>query len=145
MKNLGRMMLMMLLLVAGSASVIAQDWAGSVSEERIEMRGRDRERHNIKPMRSTDFKKFYKYVKDTSFDKNKLQLVEIASFGSYFTSEQCYELLSLLSFDDNKLAALKILEPRMVDSRYYEKILKLFSFSSNREKATAILMRGVHR
>ena len=145
MKNLGRLMLMMLLFVAGSASADAQNWAGSVSEERVELRGRDRGLYNVKPMRGADFKKFHKYVKETSFDKNKLQLVEIASFGSYFSSEQCYKLLSLFSFDDNKLEALKIMEPRMVDSRYFEKILKLFSFSSNREKATAILLRGVRR
>ena len=145
MKNLGRLMLMMLLLVVGSASVEAQNWAGSVSEERVELRGRDRELRDVKAMRGADFKKFYKYVKETSFDKNRLQLVEIAAFGSYFSSEQCYKLLSLFSFDDNKLAAIKIMEPRMIDSRYYEKILKLFSFSSNREKATAILLRGVRR
>lgn len=145
MKNLGRLMLMILLFVAGSASADAQNWAGSVSEERVELRGRDREQHKVKPMRGADFKKFYKYVKETSFDKNKLQMVEIASFGSYFSSEQCYKLLSLFSFDDNKLEALKIMEPQMVDSRYFEKILKLFSFSSNREKATAILLRGVRR
>ena len=145
MKNLGRLMLMILLFVAGLAAADAQNWAGSVSEERVELRGRDRELYNVKPMRGSDFKKFYKYVKETSFDKNKLQLVEIASFGSYFSSEQCYKLLSLFSFDDNKLEALKIMEPRMVDSRYFEKILKLFSFSSNREKATVILLRGVRR
>ena len=145
MKNLGRLMLMMLLLVVGSASVEAQNWAGSVSEERVELRGRDRELRDVKAMRDADFKKFYKYVKETSFDKNKLQLVEIAAFGSYFSSEQCYKLLSLFSFDDNKLAAIKIMEPRMIDSRYYEKILKQFSFSSNREKAAAILLRGVRR
>ena len=145
MKNLGRLMLMMLLLVVGSASVEAQNWAGSVSEERVELRGRDRELRDVKAMRGADFKKFYKYVKETSFDKNRLQLVEIAAFGSYFSSEQCYKLLSLFSFDDNKLAAIKIMEPRMIDSRYYEKILKQFSFSSNREKAAAILLRGVRR
>ena len=145
MKNLGRLMLMMLLLVAGSASVEAQNWASSVSEERVELRGRDRELRDVKAMRGADFKKFYKYVKETSFDKNRLQLVEIAAFGSYFSSEQCYKLLSLFSFDDNKLAAIKIMEPRMIDSRYNEKILKLFSFSSNREKAAAILLRGVRR
>lgn len=145
MKNLGRLMLLMLLLVVGSASVEAQNWAGSVGEERVELRGRDRELRDVKAMRGADFKKFYKYVKEISFDKNKLQLIEIASFGSYFSSEQCYKLLSLFSFDDNKLAAIKIMEPRMIDSRYYEKILKQFSFSSNREKAAAILLRGVRR
>ena len=60
MKNLGRLMLMMLLLVVGSASVEAQNWAGSVSEERVELRGRDRELRDVKAMRSADFKKFYK-------------------------------------------------------------------------------------
>ncbi len=136
-------MILMLMLTPGASSVVAQDWAGSV--ERVEYRRGESDYREIKPMRGGDFKKFLRYVKDTSFDKNKLQLVEIAAFGSYFSSEQCYKILSLFSFDDNKLQALNIIEPVLLDYSYSKKILSSFSFSSEREKAAAILLRGKRR
>ena len=135
---------MILMLVAlGASSVNAQDWAGSV--ERVEYRRGDRDYREIRPMRGSDFQKFLRYVKDTSFDKNKLQLVEIATFGSYFSSEQCYEILSLFSFSDKKLEALRILEPVLLDFRNAEEIISSFSFSSERKKAAAILLRERRR
>lgn len=143
MKNSGKLMILMLMLLVGASVVSAQDWAGDV--ERVEHRGRDRGYREIKPMKSGDFKKFCRYVKDTSFDKNKIHIVEIATFGSYFSSEQCYKILSLFSFDDNKLAVLRILKPVILDYNCAEKILSSFSFSSKREKAAAILLRGMSR
>lgn len=142
MKNLRNFMILMLVAL-GASSVNAQDWAGSV--ERVEYRRGDRDYREIRPMRGSDFQKFLRYVKDTSFDKNKLQLVEIATFGSYFSSEQCYEILSLFSFSDKKLEALRILEPVLLDFRNAEEIISSFSFSSERKKAAAILLRERRR
>lgn len=143
MKNLRNFMILMLMLALGASSVNAQDWAGSV--ERVEYRGGHRDYREIRPMRDSDFQKFLRYVKDTSFDKNKMQLVEIATFGSYFSSEQCYEILSLFSFSDKKLEVLRIIEPVLLDFRKAEEIISSFSFSSQREKAAAILLHGRRR
>ena len=66
-------------------------------------------------------------------------MVEVATFGSYFSSAQCYEIISRFSFDDNKLEALKIVEPVLLDYDDKDKILRLFSYSSNRDKAAKIL------
>ena len=41
----------------------------------------------------------------------------------------------------HKLDALKVMAPRLVDVEDYDKIIKQFSFSSNREKAMNILMK----
>ena len=95
----------------------------------------------LRAMRNDDFSMVYKIVKNTSFDKNKIDIIRVACIGSNFSSRQCARLLSLLSFDDNKLDALKVMAPRLVDVEDYDKIIKQFSFSSNREKAMKILMK----
>ena len=41
----------------------------------------------------------------------------------------------------HKLDALKVMAPRLVDIEDYDKIIKQFSFSLNREKAMKILMK----
>lgn len=95
----------------------------------------------LRAMRENDFSLVYKIVKNTSFDKNKIDIIRVACIGSNFSSRQCARLLSLLSFEDNKIKALEIIAPKLIDLDNYNKILREFSFSSNRNKAEKILMR----
>jgi hypothetical protein len=80
-------------------------------------------------------------VKDASFENKKLDVIRVACIGSYFSSRQCAQLLSLLSFDENKVKALEIIAPRMVDMNNVDDIVKKFSFSSSKDKAVSILKR----
>ena len=95
----------------------------------------------LRVMRDNDFSMVYRVVKNTSFDKNKIDIIRVACIGSNFSSNQCAKLLSLLSFDDNKLEALEVMAPKVVDDRNYNKIMKQFSFKSSREKVAKILMK----
>lgn len=95
----------------------------------------------LRAMRENDFSLVYKIVKNTSFDKNKIDIIRVACIGSNFSSRQCARLLSLLSFEDNKIKALEIIAPKLIDLDNYNKILREISFSSNRNKAEKILMR----
>ena len=95
----------------------------------------------LRAMRDNDFSMVYRVVKNTSFDKNKIDIIRVACIGSNFSSNQCAKLLSLLSFDDNKLEALEVMAQNIVDDRDYNKIMKQFSFKSSREKAAKILMK----
>ena len=87
------------------------------------------------------FSMMYKIVKDASFDKNKIGIIRVACIASNFSSKQCARLLALLSFDDNKIDALEIMKPNLVELDNYNKILNQFSFSSSREKAAKILLQ----
>ena len=109
----------------------------------IEKRERKPQRKpvNLRAMRDSDFSMMYKIVKEASFDKNKINIIRVACIASNFSSKQCARLLALLSFDDNKLEALKVMAPRLVEFDNYNKILNQFSFSSSREKAAKILLK----
>ena len=92
-------------------------------------------------IRDKDFDMMVGIVKNASFDDKKIDVMRVACIGSYFSSRQCAKLLSLLSFDDNKIKALEVIVSRLVDMNNADDIVKEFSFSSSKDKAVSILQR----
>ena len=92
-----------------------------------------------KAMQDEDFRMMCKVVKDASFSDKMIGVIKVACISSYFTSKQCAQLLSMFSFEDDKLKALKVLHPRMLDIDA-KPILKQFTFSDNKDKAIEILL-----
>ena len=97
-------------------------------------------RYERKPraMHHKDFKMMCDVVDDASFHEKKIGVIKVACISSYFNSRQCAKLLSMISFDDAKLNALKVLAPRIIDKDVTE-IVKQFSFTSSKDKALEIL------
>ena len=91
-----------------------------------------------KAMRDKDFVMMCEVVNDASFNERKIGVIKVACISSYFTSKQCEKLLSMISFDTDKLEALKVLRPRVLNINAKE-IQKQFSFSSNKEEAMEIM------
>ena len=94
--------------------------------------------HRPRAMHRKDFKMMCEVVEDASFGDKKIGIIKVACISSYFDSKQCAKLLALFSFENDKLEALKVLAPRIVDVNLKE-ILKQFTFSSNKDKALDIL------
>ena len=94
-----------------------------------------------KAMHHKDFKMMCEVVDDASFHEKKIGVIKVACISSYFNSRQCAKLLSMISFDDAKLNALKVLAPRIIDKDVTE-IVKQFSFSSSKDKALEILSKN---
>ena len=57
----------------------------------------------------------YNKVKSTSFDDRKMDLIEVASLGAFYSCEQCALIMGVFSFGDKQLAALRLMAPRIVD------------------------------
>jgi hypothetical protein len=102
-------------------------------------------RMRARAMDKSDFKLLYSLLKEESFDKDRVKMIRVACIGNYFTSKQCASMLSLMSFDSYRLEALEYLAPRILDKRACDVILREFSFSSNKEKAEALLMGNRRR
>ena len=92
-----------------------------------------------KAMQDEDFSMMCKVVEDASFSDKMIGVIKVACISSYFTSKQCAQLLSMFSFENDKLKALKVLHPRMLDIDA-KPILKQFTFSDNKDKAIEILL-----
>ena len=119
----------------------------SVQRQEMEHHHRKEMRHEHRPrvMHNKDFKMMCEVVDDASFHEKKIGVIKVACISSYFNSRQCAKLLSMISFDDAKLKALKVLAPRLIidtDVTEVTDIVKQFSFSSNKDKALEILRQS---
>jgi hypothetical protein len=115
----------------------------SEQNPQVEHRPKKEMRHERRPraMHNKDFKMMCEVVDDASFHEKKIGVIKVACISSYFNSKQCAKLLSMISFDDAKLKALKVLAPRMI-GRDVTDIVKQFTFSSNKDKALEILRKA---
>ena len=119
----------------------------SVQRQEMEHHHRKEMRHEHRPrvMHNKDFKMMCEVVDDASFHEKKIGVIKVACISSYFNSKQCAKLLSMISFDDAKIKALKVLAPRLIidtDVTEVTDIVKQFSFSSNKDKALEILRQS---
>ena len=126
---------------------LAMPMMASVQRQEMEHHQRKEMRYERRPraMHNKDFKMMCEVIDDASFHEKKIGIIKVACISSYFNSKQCAKLLSMISFDDAKLKALKVLAPRLIidtDVTEVTDIVKQFSFSSNKDKALEILRQS---
>ena len=85
----------------------------------------------------------YAKVKNASFDDRKMDLIEVASLGAYYSCEQCATMMGLFSFGDKKLAVLRLMAPRIVDPHHAYIILDKLSFLSEKDEAARIIGKNI--
>ena len=90
-------------------------------------------------MGDRDFQYLYKTIKKKHFEKDQLEILSIGVLDNYFSCRQCAKIMSLYSFDKDKLKVLDIMAGHIVDMENVNTILKSFKFDSNRRKAADIL------
>ena len=87
------------------------------------------------------FSILYNKVKKASFDDNKLDLIEVASLGCYYSCSQTIRMMKIFTFADERLKVLNLMAPRIVNPQNAIDIYKLFSFDSDKDKAGEIMRR----
>ena len=88
----------------------------------------------------------YDKVKNASFDDRKMDLIEVASLGAFYSCEQCASIMSIFSFGDKKLAALRLMAPRIIDPHRAYLIYDKLTFQSEKDEAARIIGGcGKHR
>lgn len=81
----------------------------------------------------------YDKVKNTSFDDRKMDLIEVASLGAFYSCEQCALIMGVFSFGDKQLAALRLMAPRIVDPHRAYLIYEKLTFQSEKDEAARII------
>lgn len=81
----------------------------------------------------------YDKVKNASFDNRKMDLIEVASLGAFYSCEQCASIMSIFSFGNKKLAALRFMAPRIIDPRHAYLIYESLTFQREKEEAARII------
>jgi hypothetical protein len=78
-------------------------------------------------------------VASASFSSDKLGALQLASRGRFFLVEQAGDLIDLFAHSDDKLKALVMLEPLLVDPNNAFRLLERFDFAGDKERARRIL------
>lgn len=88
-----------------------------------------------KVMKDTDFDDFINHIKSkSSFDDSKIQMINEQQKYSSFTTAQIKTLLSLLSFDKNKVILGKTLYQSCVDLHNFYRVYEVFTFNSYKKE-----------
>lgn len=79
-----------------------------------------------------------------SFSKDQLMVLSSATASRYFSVEQSQQLLRIFSFSSDRLKALEMMAPRMVDLRERGYVLyESFDSRSDKEKARKHIERNI--
>ncbi len=90
-------------------------------------------------MNERDFQSLYNKVKSKPFKDDQLELLENGIGNRKLSCKQCVRMMSIYTFDDDKLKVLKILAPNIADRENYDQIIDALDFISSEEKARTIL------
>ncbi len=84
-------------------------------------------------MREAEFSALYNKIKSKPFKDDQLEILQLATSNNYFTCAQCVRLMSIYTFDDDKLEVAKRVIPRITDRENYDNVLSAVSFISSEE------------
>lgn len=90
------------------------------------------------------FQELYQKVKDKPFKGERLKILREAARQSDFTCDEIVQLMKIFNFDDERLEALVILEPTIIDRENTDRIVDSMTFISGEEKAKNILNKKHH-
>jgi hypothetical protein len=93
----------------------------------------------IRPMHHERFQELIAAVNNQGFSQGKLGVIQQAAATNYFRVAQLRELVLALSFSGDRIRAVELVAPRIVDRENAFTLYDAFSFSSEKERARKIL------
>lgn len=97
-----------------------------------DMPGNRNERRD-EAMDGNSFEQLKATLKGESFEDNRKSVAKMAIQGNFFKTAQVKELVSLFTFDDNRLEMAKFAYDNTIDKNNYYLLNSVFSFSSAKE------------
>ena len=94
----------------------------------------DRPSYQTRVMDSRSFNDFYNRFKKEPFDDDRLKMLDTALSSCDFLCEQCLRLISLYTFDDDKLKIVKRMYYRIVDKENTYQLIDAMTFSSSKDE-----------
>ena len=146
MKQIAKALLILILSVwasAGNNLLNASNSPRSSAIKRVEVF--QHRPHHERPqfknpiMNDKDFQYLFKVIKKKAFEKDQLELLSVGVLDNYFSCRQCAKIMSIYSFDKDKLKVLDIMAKHIVDKENARLILDSFRFESDRRKAASKL------
>lgn len=92
-----------------------------------------------KAMSADRFAKLLAQVKDNDFEDERNSVLRTAARANHFTCDQVGKLIATTDFADEKISALRILAPKIVDRENAHTLLTQFDFEDEKKQAEAVL------
>lgn len=86
-----------------------------------------------------EFMNLYGAVKNEAFESNQLNILDLSAGYGFFSVDQLIRLTKLFAFSSGKIAAVRIVFPRVADKYNSYKLLEAFPFSSDKEEVERII------
>lgn len=111
--------------------------SGITAEVSPQPTGPHRPKH--KAMSPQDFESLYKKVKGKPFKDDQMELLSVGVTGSHFTCRQAARLMSLFTWDDEKMKVLGMVAGRIVDPENGNEIVKTLDSLFKQDEARGML------
>lgn len=85
------------------------------------------------------FAKLLAQVKEASFEDDRTTILTTAARRNWFTCNQLSRIVEVISFGDEKVGAVRVIAPRLVDKENSHEVLSKFTFEDDRAAAAQIL------
>lgn len=99
----------------------------------------------LKGIREPEFQRFYEKVKSRTFKDDMLEEIIIGADRYSLNCNQCARLMSLFSFDDEKMKVLRLFAPHIADRENYEEILDELTSLFKQDDAKKLLKVDKYR
>lgn len=90
-------------------------------------------------MNPHDFENLYKKVKDKPFKDDQMELLSVGVINNYFTCAQTARLMSIFTWDDDKMKVLRMVSDRITDRENGKEIVKMPASLFKQDEARKIL------
>jgi hypothetical protein len=90
-------------------------------------------------MNSADFQRLLNNIKAESFADDQLSVLNMAVRHSYFNIDQLIQIVNLFTFADEKVEAVKVVAPKIVDLQNAHNLLNAFTYSDDKATVESII------
>lgn len=84
-------------------------------------------------MADNDFRMLLSDLKSQSFTEEKLSIIELAALSNNFTVAQVYQIIETIDFSQDRIEAIELLYPSIVDKYNSYRLLSLFDNSIDKQ------------
>lgn len=93
----------------------------------------------ITPMGESAFMKLLSQLKEEPFTENRLKLLDLTAKDNYFTVDQIGSVMDVFGMEEDKVKAVEILYPKVVDKINRANLLSKVQFTISKNKLKAII------
>jgi hypothetical protein len=95
--------------------------------------------NNLYVMNENDFRLLLSDLKQESFSQDKLSIIELVSSSNFFTVSQVYQIVETIDFSEDRIEAVSLLFPSLVDKYNSYRLLSLFNSSIDKQTIRNII------